>query len=449
VTRTNRFSGRLARTGATFLRPGGRRSSAITTLTTGLVLLLNTLSGAILARVLLPAGRGQFAAITVAPPLITFLMSMGCGSAVTYHHARFPRSGGSLIATWALILIPLSIIAVIVCEVYARTVVAAYGTPTATIASFYALTIPLGGYSSLFVGIGVGAGDYGFYNAIRIAQSALPVAIFIALGVTGTLGIASATGSYAGVLALVSAAWLVRVLRRFGIGRPSLSLARSSFVYGLKSHGANIGSTVNLRLDQFILPLVVAASSLGLYAVAVSASAVVTSLSSAVAVVVLPTAARHPERAVAIARRALAVTLLSAILLAAALALVSPLALHIVYGPHYGGGANALRLLLPGAVALAAATVVGQALLAVNRPLDWTFSQLAAAVLTVVGLSLVAVLHVGIAGAAVVSSLSYGATLAVALCLFLRATRSGFPAFIVGHTLGVAGDAHDESAGRG
>jgi O-antigen/teichoic acid export membrane protein len=150
---------------------------------------------------------------------------------------------------------------------------------------------------------------------------------------------------------------------------------------------------------------------------------------------------------VAIARRALAVTLLSGILLAAALALVSPLALRIVYGAHYGGGANALRLLLPGAITLAAATVVGQALLAVNRPLAWTFSQLGGAILTVVGLSLVAVLHVGIAGAAVVSSLAYTATFGVALCLFLRAARLRFPAFILGHMPDVADDAHDESPG--
>jgi O-antigen/teichoic acid export membrane protein len=407
------------------------------------VLLLNTLSGAILARELLPTGRGQFAAITVAPPLIVFLMSMGCGSAVTYHHARYPGSGGSLMATWALILVPLSVIALIAGEVYARTIAAAYGTPIATIASFYALTIVLGNYSYLVSGVCVGAGDYGFYNAIRIAQPALQVAIFLALALTGTLSVASATGSYAGMQALVLAVWLARALRRFGIGRPSLSLARSSFVYGLKSHGATVGSTVNLRLDQFILPLVVGASSLGLYAVAVSANAVVVSIASALAVVVLPTAARHPERAVAIARRALAVSLLSAILLAAALALVAPLALYIVYGAHYGGGANALRLLLPGSVALAAATVVGEALLAVNRPLEWTFSQLTAAVLTVVGLSLVAVLHVGIAGAAVVSSLAYTATLGAALCLFLRATRSRFSTFILGRALGVPGDAHD------
>jgi O-antigen/teichoic acid export membrane protein len=413
-----------------------------------LVLLLNTLSGAILARELLPAGRGQFAAITVAPPLIVYLMSMGCGSAVTYHHARFPRSGGTLIATWALILVPLSVIALIAGEVYARTIAAAYGTPIATIASFYALTIVLGSYGNLVSSVCVGAGDYGFYNAIRIAQPALQVAIFLALGITGTLSVASATGSYAGVQALVLAAWLARALRRFGIRRPSLSLARSSFVYGLKSHGATVGSTVNLRLDQFILPLVVGASSLGLYAVAVSANSVVISISSALAVVVLPTAARHPERAVAIARRALAVTLLSAILLAAALALVAPLALYVVYGAHYGGGANALRLLLPGSVALAAAMVVGQTLLAVNRPLEWTFTQLAAAVLTVGGLSLVAVLHAGIAGAAVVSSIAYTATLGVALWFFLRATRLRFPAFILGHTLGVAGDAHDGPPGE-
>jgi O-antigen/teichoic acid export membrane protein len=256
---------------------------------------------------------------------------------------------------------------------------------------------------------------------MRIVQPLAIIGVFLVLAMVRRLDVGSALAAYAGIGVCSLAAWSIRALRRYGLGRIDPSVGRATLLYGAKSHGATVGSLVSLRLDQVILPTIVSASALGLYAVAVSVTSVVTSIASALATVILPAAARNAHRGVTITLRGLRAALISALVLAVGLAFLCPLAIQVVYGSHYLGGVDAVRLLLPGSVALAGTAVVGQGLLALNKPLSAAASQLIGAAVTVVGLLLVFRFHGGIGGASIVSSVAYTAGLVAGVFLYARA----------------------------
>jgi len=220
-----------------------------------------------------------------------------------------------------------------------------------------------------------------------------------------------------------------RALRRHGLGRPSRELVRTTLWYGLRAQGTTFGGAVNTRLDVMIVPAFLAASSVGLYSVATNVSWLIVSLSSALALIVLPAAARAGARGVATVLRSLQVTLLVALALAATVALLTEVAVRAVYGADFGDSVTAIRLLLPGCVLYAGATVLAAGLYALDRPLQAGIAQAAGIVVTVVGLVLF-LERGGIEAAALVSTVSYTIVFAGSLLLYRRAAGLSWRNFL-------------------
>jgi O-antigen/teichoic acid export membrane protein len=228
-----------------------------------------------------------------------------------------------------------------------------------------------------------------------------------------------------------SALVAVRIFRRHGLARPSTSLMRSTLWYGARAHGANVGGVVNARLDLLIIPAFLAASSVGIYAVAIAATSVIPIIAGALSPLVLPAAARQGARGARTVIRSLHATLAVALALAIALALLADPAITLVYGSAFEGSSSPVRLLLPGTVLYAAAGVLWSGLYAVNRPFTATMAQVAGAFVTVAGL-LVFLRVGGVNAAALVTTTSYTVVFVAALVLYRRAAALRWTDFLPG-----------------
>jgi O-antigen/teichoic acid export membrane protein len=403
-------------------RPGMRRAGLTTVVVSALVLVANLATGAILARSLGASGRGELSAIQVTAPFIAWLMGMGGGYGVCYYHARRPEQAATLVGTCAALVLPVGILGILVAEAVVRVTFASQPAAVRGTAHIYMLTIGLAVLGDMSFGVLLGDQDFGFYNLQRVFQPLATVVCYLGLHQTQHLSVASALVTITLVSCVAILAGTSRVLRRHGIARPSISLARATLWYGLRAHGSTVAGLANGRLDMIMLPAFVATSQIGLYAVATGVSGMIAVLAGTLSVLILPSAARHGgERQTRIVLRTMYASAAMAVALAICLAVVGPFAIRLVYGAAFAGSSAPMMVLLPGTVFLATGGILVQGLFAANRPLSGSLAQGAGLAFTLPGLFILLPHGGGIMAAAVVSSVSYFAVFLIAGVLFCRA----------------------------
>jgi O-antigen/teichoic acid export membrane protein len=413
------------------------RTQAFTFGSSTLILLVNVLTGVLIARALGTSGRGEITAIMALPATIGWVFAMGCLQAVSYHQARHPEDGGRLISSWLVLLVPLSAVAILAGYALLPVLFASQTDKATDLAQIFLLTIVSQLFAEVTFGVLLGDHDFTFYNLVRFLQPAFTAVAYVALWLLDEFTVGTALLGTFLVSVLLSAAVTVRILRRHPLARPSTALMRSTLWYGVRAHGANLGGMVNARLDLVIIPAFLAASSVGLYAVAIAATSVIPIVAGALSTLVLPAAARQGRRGVRTVIRSLHATLAVAFALALGLAVLAEPAVTLVYGSSFDGSVSPLRLLLPGTVLYAAASVLWSGLYAANRPFTATLAQAAGALVTVVGL-LLFLRGGGVDAAALVTTASYTVVFVVALVLYRRAVSLRWMDFLPGRQRGAA-----------
>lgn len=398
-----------------------RRSDATLTMLAGMAGLgLNLVTGVITARVLDTVGRGEVAAIVSWGVVVAWMASLGFEEAMTYHQARSSDDAPRILTTTVVVLLILGCVGAVVAQAFLPLAFAAQSDSTLRAARLFMLAVPFimgaGGMYALLAG-------HQRFRALataRLAQPLLFALLLIFLYLTGRFDVVGVLIAFAASFALVFVVVFVALGLRLGLGSLSPPLVRSGLGYGLRLQGHSIGQMGTTRLDMLVLPAFVASSEIGLYAVAVSAGSVVVAVFGSLGQVVFPAAARAGvDRGLALTERLVRLVFASSSAAAVGLALLGPVVIGSLYGESFLGAVQPLRLLLPGLVALATASIVAGGLRAVNRPGSASVAQLLGLVVTVVGLTLT-LRPMGIAGAAVTSSVAYGVVLVSSLYLLGR-----------------------------
>jgi len=400
-----------------FAAPGLMRTGLLTYLYSALTLGVNLLSGVVSARALGPSGRGVTVALVTVTQLGGFLFAMGVAQSLSYFIARDPDDAPSLLTTWMLILLPCTAVALVAGEALLPAVFSAHSPGAVATGHWFVLTVVLVIGSELNYGLLLGKHDFSVYNGLRLAQPAIMAASFLVLWRLGALHVTSALIAAAGSSAIVVTLGMARSIRRIGFGRPNLRLGLTTLWYGLRGQGTLVATHLNARLDVAMLPAYVIASSVGLYSVATNVSLIVYQLSNTLAALLVPAAAREPERG----RSKIVGSLYASLLIAGALALaIGALArplLGLVYGSDFRQAAFTLRLILPGAVLFAGSSILSAGVYAAGHPFIASVSQALGLVVTVIGL-LVFLRSGGITAAALVSTASYATAFAAALIAY-------------------------------
>ena len=391
--------------------------------TNAAVMGLTAVGSVLAARLLGPSGRGQLAALVAWSALAVALGDLGISQACAYYGARDHARPGAVAGTALALGVSIATV-LILCILPFRARL--FGGAFAGAAALYLVTVPLGVTTTYLSSILQGMNRLAVFNTVRIlGGSSYAVALTLA-----TLHGWSHIGAVVrAMVACQATAVLVSLLiasRSLPIQqwRVRRTTARNLLAFGSRSYVGNLFWLTNGRLDQALLSLFAPMRELGLYAVAVSYSSILFGLSGALAQVVFPRVARAatPEHGRRELVRILPLFCAIVLPLGAVMALAAPWTMSTVFGPGYRTGTLPARILLVGGAVLGLNYIISNALRASGRPGSPAIGEAAGVVVTVSMLPF-AMVHWGIAGAAVVSVLSYSVTSAV-LGLIWRRGRS-------------------------
>lgn len=206
---------------------------------------------------------------------------------------------------------------------------------------------------------------------------------------------------------------------------PTLSTLIPPVRFGIQSQLGNLVQLLNYRLDTYIVLFFVNTSGVGLYAVGVSLSEGMWFIANSVAVVLLTNLTAGDDDNAArmtpvICRNTLLVTALAAI----PAAIVSPVFIPAVFGSEFDAAVVPFLLLLPGTIAQAGTKILATYVFSRGRPIVNAQISLIMLVLGL-GLDVVLIPLVGVAGASIASTIAYGAGLAMTVVAYRR--MSGLP----------------------
>lgn len=384
--------------------PSFKRSVGTTAAYSLIAAALNSVNGLIIARLLGPTGKGDFAAVSAYFGLTILIFEVGIGSSVVYFVSKNHEPRADLVRTAAIMLLPLGILAAISAEAVGLSL---QGIMSGRSAAFMVLPLAiLTSFASAPPTSALQSLDIRRWNRIRLSQPAIFLTLTVSVALRTTLTVTLVVYLLS-VSLFVQMAWTWYICNRKHSRRGRLD---TGFLLPMLRFGAiNLASSapnaLNSRVDQLILAVMVPAAELGQYSVAVSLSLLATPLVSAFGYVAFPSLARG-ERIHDTIKWVTRGSLILSITICAATAAVGPWLVPLVLGPAYDMVVKLLLILAPGAAVVAVNQVLGDVLRGLGHPGLVALCEWAGLVCTVIGLVLL-VPHWGAVGAAVTSTVTY------------------------------------------
>jgi len=362
--------------------------------------LAGTATGIIAARTLGPSGRGDLAAIIVPLSIAPYALAFGLPTFAS-RSAAGGRDLGLILGTAGALAFGIGCVAIPPCIVLAHALAGDHGGVLTVLLVGFAL-LPLMLTFNVLADIGLGLQLWSGVTAQRLIPIILALLGYVVLAVTDRFTAASA-GAVVLAGGLLSVIPFLPVARRARPWRWAGGVAGEAVAFGARAMPITVSQLLNHRLDQFLMVPLVSRRQLGLYAVAVTVSAVAGMLASAMNTVLYPKfAAGEPIGVAAPLRRGLfAVTAICLVL-----AIVSPIFIPLAFGKAFQDAVPMALILLAASIPLAGVTILAALFSAGRRILAAGVSEIATLCLTVVGLLLL-LDPLGGLGAAIVSLVAY------------------------------------------
>lgn len=385
---------------------------------------LGIVNGILLARLLGPAGKGDYYILVILPATAVVLLQFGLPYAFNFYSARGQTRG--MIAESLVLTTGLSAIALVALLVLLPALQEAFlHGVRSELVLFAFLALPLALHATFTAAIVMGRQAVRWYAAIKVANPLVSTVLLIAIlgglgpSVTGAIAVYFIVAVVNSLGYLVAAARVSRAVPQPGVA-PFGQLVR----YGLRNYPDSVAGFFSNRLDVFLIAFLIADPSepLGYYSMAVGLAEMVYLLERAVSHIFFPHVAGSTREdangQVALVTR---VTILGAGTFALLLIPAAAVMIWTVL-PAFGPSIPPLLVLLPGVVAMAAANVVGGYVAGIGRPgINSTVTVIAFAVNTAANLLLIP--RFGILGAALASLISY--SLSALLLTVIAARLSG------------------------
>lgn len=360
------------------------------------------------ARLLGPAGKGDFYLLVLVPTTIMVLIQFGLARALGFYTARGQTRG--IVARALVLAAAISgsafVIAVAALPVLEDTIMRGL-EPAQIVLSLCA--IPLLLTATFATAIVIGRQAVRWYATVNIVQAVSATCVLaILVGILG-LGVNGAVTAFL-LTSLLAMVGLILGARRVcaTVSDPGSVTYRQLFRYGLPLYPGSITTFFSSRIDVFLLAALLAEPSapLGWYSMAVSAAEMVFLFPEAVSTVFFPHVAASSRddsdrQVTMVSRVTLSLTAIGALL-------VAPLAtvLISVLLPAFGPALPALYVLLPGVVSLSVAKVLTDYISGLGRTGVTSVIYVGAFVVNV-AVNLVLIPRFGIVGASTASLISY------------------------------------------
>lgn len=386
---------------------------------------LRLLRNVLLARILGPSERGLFALLSTLPDLIGAATSGGLNTAVGYQAAQ-QRSLGLLLSQVLIFGCLVAGALTLVCVALARE----FGgelevtQQLGLLAWLLLLAVPLTVLKSGLLTLHNATGGVGAFNALRLAESLVPLLLFVGLfWLWQNAALEAALVSWLGGLTLVA------VLGGLLLGRlQPIRLQwdrngqRELLTYSSRSHPDLLFQQVILRSDYLFISAMLGSTALGHYAMASAAAELLLIVPEAVTTPLMKRLLRQDagmDTLTPLALRLTATVMLGACL---SMALIGEWLIVTLFGAQYQPAYAALLGLLPGLFGLCYASILRLDLLGKDRPGSVSLIMGLGAVLNLL-LNLVLIPAHGIVGAAMASSIAYLAVTLAMLVLYCKLSR--------------------------
>jgi O-antigen/teichoic acid export membrane protein len=362
---------------------------------------LNAVTGILTARLLLPAGRGELAAMILWSSFLAGLTTFGLPSALIYHIRNRPQQTGNLVLTAVFMTVIVSCIAGAGGALWMPYWLHQFPLWVIRAAQWFLVVTPLCSLALVLRGALEARGAFSLSNLAQVLNPAVTLVLLVLFWIVHRFDTMTASCAYIFAVLPVFAllAWQTRKLVAHH-ARASLAAGRLLLSYGFRSWGVDLLGTLALQIDQVIVVRYLTPSDLGIYVVMLSLSRMLNVFQASVVQVLFPKAAGHTrETAIAMTLRAARVTTLITGTGAAIIGLIGPQLLRLFYGAEYAQSIGSLRLLLAEATISGCVYVLSQAFMALGRPGIVTFRQVTGLALSI-PLMLVLIPRWGIGGAA-------------------------------------------------
>jgi len=394
---------------------------------------LGAATGVLSARILHPAGEGEFSAIQTWPLLLGTLAMLGLDAALVYFIAQHPERGRQFTST-AVLLGFLSSLAVGAVAWFALPF--ALRTQPPQVVSAARVFLLIGGIYAI-VGIPHGslraAHSFTAWNLFRVVPGIAWLCILVTSWLLGHSNAIPLSRWYlAGSLACGLPFLLVVNRKLKGPLRPDARLAPEMLRFGFPLAVASLPLTINVQFDQLLIVAFLPARSLGLYVVAVSWSGGVAPLLQALGTVLFPrvSAERDADRREHLLATALQSGALVAVATSLPFMLLAPFVLPLVFGSGFAPSIPSALVLVPASAILAWARIAEAGLQGLGHPSMVLVAEALAAVVTLAGLAVF--LHTnGIFGAAMASLLGYSTIAAFTVFAIRRSTCQGIRSLVI------------------
>lgn len=381
---------------------------AETYLTRIVLMCLALVTTVIVARLLGPEGRGYYAVAAATGALGVQFGNLGLHTSNTYFVAKHPESlpfltGNSLVVSFGfggLIAMVLGIIFTV------SPGLLGIGGATLLMALAW---IPFGLAYTLTQNLLLGLQDVRGYNLAEILNKTVPLLLIGILVLTRHIGVAPLLSTMLFAL-VVSWVWMATRVRDRSPGRPEVSrvVFRNSMSYAAKAYLAAGFCFLVLRADLLMVQHMLGPQQAGYYSIASTMADYASVLAMVIGTILFPklSAVTNLQTKLVLTRKATIGTGLTLLPLLGVAALLARPAVYLLFGPSFSAAALSFVLLMPGMFFLGIHTVAVQFLNSIGYPksvvIIWglaTFFNIA--------VNLWAIPHYGIAGASVVSSISY------------------------------------------
>jgi O-antigen/teichoic acid export membrane protein len=412
---------------ATSPRRSGRVRDIVRNITTSvMVQAIGVFTGAFVARLLGPAGRGILAGITNVSSSAAAIGDVGGPIAYVYQAARKPAPIRRLIRNAYTLAIAQTLTVGVVGSGAMLFVMRNEGRWAYVGIVFLFCYLPFNLLTRYLQGIVRGRSDFRRFNAVRYGLTvtyAIGVVALFAFSVHALVPILVVILISNVVALLVAASSFSRVQLRARGRRVDRPLVRETLGYGIRAHLGNLSPIDSLQVDIAIVLAFVGPREAGLYTVAWSAAGVVRTIGVAMGLVSLPALARSESGAEAklltgmFFRATVAMSLGVAVLVWSTSGFLVPL----IYGSQFSGSVAIVQILVAGAAAASVRQVLNDCLRGVGKPLYGSIAEGSNWIAICIGL-VILVPAWGVLGAATAVVASYLLALVVILRL---AGRSG------------------------
>jgi O-antigen/teichoic acid export membrane protein len=412
-----------------FRPEGGRAFAAQTVVTNAALMAVGLIGSIVVARAIGAQGRGELAAAMLWPTVLTYFGSFGLFPATVYFSALPEAKPERIFANAAWLAIPQSAVVMSIGYFTMPWLLARQSPEVVRLSQLFLAVIPISLVTQYALSIMQGKLRISIYNFLRLI---IPFGYVVGVLILLPMGLISVERVLWLNLGLNVGTMLATLGALFAtVAAPSLrfdfQLAGEMLRYGVKVWFGDLSQGVNMRLDQALIAAWLPAAQLGHYVIAVSVAGLTNVLSNAVRMVLTPTVTRQLCELTRVdqLRRAFNSYWLLSLLVAAGLALASPLLIPALFGREFAAAVWLAQVLIAASLFANARNVLGGGFQGMGKPWIVSWSEMLGLGLTVAFLMLLLPIF-GVIGAAVSSLLVNVFQLAILVASLRRDHRVGF-----------------------